>query len=101
MSATLVVKGLAVAYGDRPLFSDLDVVVGPGDVIGLVGVNGAGKSTLLGVLAGLRSGTCRRSRIAVRTRLCGSSSRGAQVSRRQTTPCRRRPRGSPPGYRPQ
>jgi ATPase subunit of ABC transporter with duplicated ATPase domains len=44
-----------VAYGDRPLFSDLDVVVGPGDVIGLVGVNGAGKSTLLGVLAGLRS----------------------------------------------
>ena len=55
MSATLVVKGLAVAYGDRPLFSDLDVVVGPGDVIGLVGVNGAGKSTLLGVLAGLRS----------------------------------------------
>jgi ATPase subunit of ABC transporter with duplicated ATPase domains len=55
MSATLVVKGLAVAYGDRPLFSDLDAVVGPGDVIGLVGVNGAGKSTLLGVLAGLRS----------------------------------------------
>jgi ATPase subunit of ABC transporter with duplicated ATPase domains len=55
MSATLVVKGLAVAYGDRPLFSDLDMVAGPGDVIGLVGVNGAGKSTLLGVLAGLRS----------------------------------------------
>src|ERR1039457_7563845 len=29
-------------------------MVGPGDVIGLVGVNGAGKSTLLGILAGLR-----------------------------------------------
>ncbi len=55
MSATLVVKGLAAAYGDRSLFSDLDLVVGPGDVIGLVGVNGAGKSTLLGVLAGLRT----------------------------------------------
>jgi ATPase subunit of ABC transporter with duplicated ATPase domains len=55
MSATLVVKGLAAAYGDRPLFSDLDLVVGPGDVIGLVGVNGAGKSTLLRVLAGLRT----------------------------------------------
>jgi len=54
MSATLVVRGLAVAYGERPLFRDLDVVVGPGDVIGLVGANGAGKSTLLGVLAGLR-----------------------------------------------
>ena len=55
MSATLVVRGLAVAYGERSLFRDLDVVVGPGDVIGLVGANGAGKSTLLGVLAGLRS----------------------------------------------
>jgi ATPase subunit of ABC transporter with duplicated ATPase domains len=55
MSATLVAKGLAVAYGDRPLFSDLDLVVAPGDVIGLVGVNGAGKSTLLSVLAGARA----------------------------------------------
>ncbi|HEY2442147.1 MAG TPA: ABC-F family ATP-binding cassette domain-containing protein [Streptosporangiaceae bacterium] len=55
MSATLVVKGLAAAYGDRSLFSDLDLVVGPGDVTGLVGVNGAGKSTLLAVLAGLRA----------------------------------------------
>jgi ATPase subunit of ABC transporter with duplicated ATPase domains len=54
MSATLVAKGLAAAYGDRSLFSGLDLVAGPGDVIGLVGVNGAGKSTLLGVLAGLR-----------------------------------------------
>ena len=54
MSGTLVVKGLAVAYGDRPLFSGLDLVVAPGDVIGLVGANGAGKSTLLGMLAGLR-----------------------------------------------
>ncbi|HEY3733058.1 MAG TPA: ABC-F family ATP-binding cassette domain-containing protein [Streptosporangiaceae bacterium] len=55
MNATLVVKGLAAAYGDRSLFSDLDLVVGPGDVTGLVGVNGAGKSTLLAVLAGLRA----------------------------------------------
>lgn len=54
MSATLVVKGLAAAYGDRALFSGLDLAVGPGDVVGLVGVNGAGKSTLLRVLAGLR-----------------------------------------------
>jgi ATPase subunit of ABC transporter with duplicated ATPase domains len=34
------------------LFSDLDLVVAPGDVVGLVGVNGAGKSTLLRTLAG-------------------------------------------------
>jgi ATPase subunit of ABC transporter with duplicated ATPase domains len=53
MSATLTVKDLAAGHGDRPLFSGLDLVVAPGDVIGLVGVNGAGKSTLLRLLAGL------------------------------------------------
>jgi ATPase subunit of ABC transporter with duplicated ATPase domains len=55
MSATVVAKGLAAAHGDRPLFRDLDLVIAPGDVIGLVGVNGAGKSTLLRVLAGARA----------------------------------------------
>lgn len=50
---TLVAKDLAAGHGDRVLFSGLDLVVAPGDVIGLVGVNGAGKSTLLKTLAGL------------------------------------------------
>ncbi|MFI7033264.1 ABC-F family ATP-binding cassette domain-containing protein [Microbispora rosea] len=53
MSATLVAKELAAGHGDRVLFADLDLVVAPGDVVGLVGVNGAGKSTLLRLLAGL------------------------------------------------
>ena len=47
MSATLVAKDLAAGHGDRALFSGLDLVVAPGDVVGLVGANGAGKSTLL------------------------------------------------------
>ncbi|MDT0449165.1 ABC-F family ATP-binding cassette domain-containing protein [Streptomyces hesseae] len=53
MSATLVAKDLVAGHGDRTLFSGLDLVVAPGDVIGLVGANGAGKSTLLRMLAGL------------------------------------------------
>ncbi|WP_406135410.1 ABC-F family ATP-binding cassette domain-containing protein [Streptomyces sp. NBC_01089] len=53
MTATLVAKDLAAGHGDRSLFSGLDLVVAPGEVIGLVGVNGAGKSTLLRLLAGL------------------------------------------------
>jgi ATPase subunit of ABC transporter with duplicated ATPase domains len=53
MSATLVAKGLAAGFGDRVLFSGLDLVVAPGDVVGLVGVNGAGKSTLLRLLGGV------------------------------------------------
>ncbi|MEU8604866.1 ABC-F family ATP-binding cassette domain-containing protein [Streptomyces parvulus] len=53
MTATLVAKNLAAGHGDRSLFTGLDLVVAPGDVIGLVGANGAGKSTLLRLLAGL------------------------------------------------
>ncbi|MGW5098587.1 ABC-F family ATP-binding cassette domain-containing protein [Streptomyces nodosus] len=53
MTATLVAKDLTAGHGDRSLFSGLDLVVAPGDVIGLVGANGAGKSTLLRMLAGL------------------------------------------------
>jgi len=53
MSATLTAKGLSAAHGDRTLFSGLDLVLAPGDVLGVVGANGAGKSTLLKLLAGL------------------------------------------------
>jgi ATPase subunit of ABC transporter with duplicated ATPase domains len=53
MSATLQATDLAAGHGDRVLFDQLNLVVAPGDVIGLVGANGAGKSTLLRLLAGL------------------------------------------------
>ncbi len=54
MSATLQAKGVAAGHGDRDLFTGLDLVVAPGDVVGLVGPNGAGKTTLLRILAGVR-----------------------------------------------
>jgi ATPase subunit of ABC transporter with duplicated ATPase domains len=53
MSATLQATDLAAGHGDRTLFSSLNLIVAPGDVVGLVGANGAGKSTLLRLLAGL------------------------------------------------
>jgi ATPase subunit of ABC transporter with duplicated ATPase domains len=53
MSATMIARNLAAGHGDRSLFSGLDLVVAPGDVIGLVGPNGAGKTTLLRTLAGV------------------------------------------------
>ena len=52
MSATLVAQGLSGGHAERTLFEGLDLTVGPGDVVGVVGANGAGKSTLLGLLAG-------------------------------------------------
>jgi ATPase subunit of ABC transporter with duplicated ATPase domains len=51
MSTTIQATGLAAGHGARVLFSGLDLVVAPGDVVGLVGANGAGKSTLLRLLA--------------------------------------------------
>lgn len=52
MTATLVAQGIAGGYAHRTLFSNLDLTVAPGDVVGVVGVNGAGKSTFLRILAG-------------------------------------------------
>lgn len=52
MSATLHADDVSAARGERTLFTGLDLVVAPGDVIGLVGANGAGKSTLLSILSG-------------------------------------------------
>jgi ATPase subunit of ABC transporter with duplicated ATPase domains len=52
MSATVRAVNVAASHGDRSLFSGLDLVAAPGEVIGLVGPNGAGKSTLLRILAG-------------------------------------------------
>jgi ABC transport system ATP-binding/permease protein len=45
-------QGVSVTFGGRPLFESIDVSIGRGDRVCLVGRNGSGKSTLLKVLAG-------------------------------------------------
>jgi ABC transport system ATP-binding/permease protein len=44
--------GISKSYGDRTLFSDLDIILSPGSRLGLLGRNGCGKSTLMKILAG-------------------------------------------------
>lgn len=49
----LTVRGFTKGFGDRTLFSGLDLQLKSGDRVALIGPNGAGKSTLLKCLAGL------------------------------------------------
>jgi ATP-binding cassette, subfamily F, member 3 len=45
-------SNILVKYGDRVLLNNINLVIGTGDKVGLVGRNGAGKSTLLKIIAG-------------------------------------------------
>ncbi|HEX4752233.1 MAG TPA: ATP-binding cassette domain-containing protein [Solirubrobacterales bacterium] len=52
-SETLIsTQGLTVGYNAQPAVRDLDLEVGRGEVVALIGANGAGKSTTLLALAG-------------------------------------------------
>ncbi|SPJ25900.1 ABC-F family ATP-binding cassette domain-containing protein [Palleronia abyssalis] len=49
----LQLSDISLTFGGDPVFSELDLVVQPGDRVALVGRNGSGKSTLMKVMAGL------------------------------------------------
>ncbi len=51
-TAVLEARGVAAGYGPQPVIHDIDIVVQPGEVVGLLGANGAGKTTMLLALAG-------------------------------------------------
>ncbi len=50
--ATLEASALSAGYGAAPAIRDIDLVVRPGEIVGLLGANGAGKTTTLLTLAG-------------------------------------------------
>jgi branched-chain amino acid transport system ATP-binding protein len=56
----LTVTGLEVGYGETPVLAGLDLEVGDGQVVALLGPRGAGKTTLVRALTGVvrpRAGT--------------------------------------------
>ncbi|MEO0428798.1 MAG: ABC-F family ATP-binding cassette domain-containing protein [Pseudomonadota bacterium] len=49
----LTLSGITLGFGGRPLFEGVELALGPGERLAVVGRNGSGKSTLLKVMAGL------------------------------------------------
>ena len=50
----LRLRGVCKAYDGRPVLSDVDLDVAPGEICALLGPNGAGKTTCISIVAGLR-----------------------------------------------
>jgi ATPase subunit of ABC transporter with duplicated ATPase domains len=48
----ITASNIALAYGKRVIFQDVNIKFAPGNCYGLIGANGAGKSTFLKILAG-------------------------------------------------
>ena len=48
----LEARGVSAGYGPQPVIHEVDLLVCPGEVVGLLGANGAGKTTTLLTLAG-------------------------------------------------
>lgn len=74
--SVIVIDGLTVELGGRPVLHEVDLTVAPRELVGLVGPNGAGKTTLLRAVLGLvptRSGT---------VSVMDGSGRGSPTSRR-------------------
>src|SRR5204863_3161325 len=53
----VIVEGLGKQFGERTLFSNIDLLIARGERIGIVGPNGAGKSTFVRILMGRENPT--------------------------------------------
>ena len=51
----LLVEGLRAGHGRIEVLHGIDLAVGRGEIVALIGANGAGKSTALAVISGLLS----------------------------------------------
>ena len=82
-AALLELSSVRAGYGHAEVLHDIDLTVGEGELVAVIGANGAGKSTLLKAIVGLvpvRSGTItyRGARVA---RAAARAARARRASR--------------------
>lgn len=51
-NTTLYLKGISKTFGSNKALDNVDIVIMPGEILGLMGKNGCGKSTLIKILSG-------------------------------------------------
>jgi ATP-binding cassette subfamily F protein uup len=80
-SKVVELHGVSFRYPDagRDVLRGLDLVVEPGDRLGVVGPNGVGKSTLLGLVAGRLAPTAGRIEVGATVRVGELDQRGATL----------------------
>jgi ATPase subunit of ABC transporter with duplicated ATPase domains len=49
----LSLQQISLSFGGQKILNNINVLINPGERVGLTGPNGAGKSTLLKIIAGL------------------------------------------------
>jgi ribose transport system ATP-binding protein len=55
MAAALALRGVTMSFGASRVLDGVDLDIGGGEILGLLGANGSGKSTLIKVLAGFHA----------------------------------------------
>lgn len=80
----LEMRGLGQTLGGRTLFSNLDLIMKPGDRVGVVGENGAGKTTLVRTLVGELPATAGEVVLGLNTRISYLDQRRAELDDNKT-----------------
>ena len=55
--AALETRGISVSFGGVRALHEVDIVVAPGEIVGIIGPNGAGKTTLFDAISGINDAT--------------------------------------------